>query len=80
MSGLVMAGGYERSSVEMFVPSSGYHCHLPDLPQERYYHTMEGLTVCGGGTSQTSCLSLTNGTWQTSASLLERRYTSHSSN
>ena len=38
---------------------------------------MEGGTVCGGGdytNTTTTCLTLTQDEWQTSASLIERRY------
>merc|ERR1711973_445306 len=75
-----------------FVPSTGQHCQLPDLPGlPRYWHTMEEMTVCGGhgngddygDTSAryhdpTSCLTLKDGTWQTTATLLGARW-GHSS-
>ena len=80
--GLIISGGLPSSSVgklvEVFVPSTGQHCTLPDLPAERYDHTMEGREVCGGTLAtrdtQKSCLTLTaNGTWERATTLLEKR-------
>ena len=63
--------------MEVFVPSTGQHCQLPDLPGDpRYAHTMEEMTVCGGGyndSTTTSCLTLIDGAWQTTTTLLEQR-------
>ena len=53
-SGLLITGGYSDSvgqSVEVYVPSTGQHCQLPDLPDKRYAHTMEKTTICGGSAS-----------------------------
>ena len=36
-------------------------CSLPPLPDDRYFHTQSGLLTCGGDTSPTSCLTLTQG-------------------
>jgi len=79
--GLIISGGYPSGSVgksvEVYVPSSGQHCELPDLPASIYGHTMEDRRICGGGysdTTRTSCLSLTEeGTWNKTATLLEER-------
>ena len=81
--GLIISGGsgYRGSiltdTVEMFVPSTGQHCTLPDL-QTRYSHTMEEMVVCGGEAKykETSieCLTLTRTGWRPKAKrLLERR-------
>ena len=79
-SALIISGpaGSVGNSVEVFVPSTGQHCQLPDLPGDlRYVHTMEEMTVCGGGwgnsSTYTSCLTMIDGTWQTTTTLLERR-------
>ena len=75
----MISGGSPSSSVgksvEVFVPSTGQHCTLPDLPAKRFYHTMEEMVVCGGGDNDTwtSCLSLTDDGWETTTTLLERR-------
>ena len=65
-------------SVEVYVPSTGQHCQLPDLPAGRYDHTMEKMTVCGGygGYGEftwTSCLTLTDAGWEVTTTLLEER-------
>ena len=74
MSGDIYYGG---QSVEVYVPSTGQHCQLPDLPAMRFQHTMLDTLVCGGEPSsdtQTSCLRLTaNGTWERKTTLLEKR-------
>ena len=80
--GLVMSGGYgANTSVEMFIPSTKHSCTLPSLPDERYGHTMSGLTICGGrykSTTSTTCLQLSSGVWSVSHTLQDERY-GHSS-
>ena len=72
--GLIISGGEPvEESVEVFVPSTGQHCTLPDLPVKRERHTMEEMVVCGGGGSETSCLTLTDDGWETTTTLLEGR-------
>jgi len=74
--------GYIPSTGQHYIPSTGQHCQLPDLPGgPRRDHTMEEMTVCGGGYSDsawTSCLTLIDGTWQNTTTMLEPR-TYHSS-
>ena len=81
-SGLIISGGYYSiQSLEVYIPSTGHHCTLTDLPAVRYGHTMEEMLVCGGddqnlsgGSTQTSCLTLTDSNWETTTRpLLERR-------
>merc|ERR1712038_787815 len=66
---LIISGGYPSDSagqsVEVYVPSTGQHCQLADLPARRLGHNMEKMTVCGGGYSDswTSCLTLTDAGW-----------------
>ena len=80
-SGLIISGGGSGSaekSVEVFVPSTGQHCQLADLPAGRRLHTMEGVMLCGGGESDSgtrgSCLNLNaNGAWEITSTLLEDR-------
>ena len=80
ISGLVISGGEPSDSVgqsvEVYVPSTGQHCQLPDLPARRYYHSMEKMVLCGGGSSydtRTSCLTLTDAGWEVTTTLLEER-------
>ena len=77
-SELIISGGSNsNNSVEIYDRSSSQHSLLPDLPGDlRYDHTMEERTVCGGGhtsSTKTSCLTLTNGTWRTTTTLLKQR-------
>ena len=61
-------------SVEVYVPSTGLQCKLPDLPEKRAEHTMEAKTVCGGGKTMTSCRTLTSqGNWKETTNLLKAR-------
>jgi len=74
--GEVYSGYSVGNSVEVYIPSTGQHCQLPDLPGDpRDGHTMEEMTVCGGFVTSTgtSCLTLIDGTWQTTTTLLEWR-------
>ena len=71
-------GGSAGNSVEVFIPSTGQHCHLPDIPGGvREGHTIEGVTLCGGDymstETKTSCLTFIDGTWETSTTLQEER-------
>ena len=84
-SGLLISGGSPTSrvgqSVEVFVPSTGDHCHLQELEDRRYGHsiedTTEGLVACGGGDQDVgtwkSCLSLADGTWKATTMLHKQR-------
>ena len=62
-------------SAEVYVPSTGQHCQLPDLPDNRRRHTLENLVLCGGQLSDTgtSCLTLTGDGWERTTTLLEQR-------
>jgi len=81
---LIISGGQPSdpsdsvsASVEVYVPSTGKHCQLPDLPDRRDRHTLENMMVCGGYRSGTrkSCLTLTDAVWEvTTTTLLEDRY------
>ena len=35
-------------TVEAFLPFTNQHCRLPNLPQPRFAHTMDGFLICGG--------------------------------
>ena len=65
---LVTRSYYSPSNTaELYHPSSGVSCALPQLPDYRYYHTMEssGL-LCGGTATRDTCLqwSPDTGTWE----------------
>ena len=77
MPGIILSGGWGAwTSVEVFVPSTGLSCSLPALPDQRSYHTMDSLLICGGWDSSTAttCLSFTSGQWITSHTLVEERF------
>ena len=65
-------GGY---SAEVYVPSTGQHCQLPDLPDWRHSHTQNGQTVCGGYIfyTRSSCITLTPDGWQRTTTMLKDR-------
>ena len=66
--------GIADHSVEVYVPSTGQQCQLPDLPDMRAEHSMEAKMVCGGVKTLTSCITLTSlGTWKETTNLLKER-------
>ena len=88
--GIIISGGVtgydgpDIASVEVLDPTTGQVCSLPSIPEKRYEHTMENLTICGGGawyspiTTYTTCITFSSGEWVTSHVLGEERY-AHSS-
>ena len=80
-SAIIITGGGSSSSssyrsVEILRENGSYWCSLPDLPDDRHYHTQSGLITCGGRYSDTweSCLSFTDGQWNVSHQLQYNRY------
>jgi len=73
--GIILSGGQDSDSVEVFDPSSGQSCFLPSLPEIIYGHSMHNTLVCGGGGDlQTqTCLALVSGNWVPNHSLVEKR-------
>ena len=79
--GILISGGLGEpdvnTRVEVVVPATGQFCSLPDLPDEkRYYHTMDGLYICGGKVS--NCLHFSDGEWNTFVDM-ENTFEGHSS-
>ena len=80
---IIITGGAGDASkiAEIFFPDDGTSCLLPELPDDRYDHTQDGILLCGGDNiAKKTCITLntTDGTWTTSHDLLKpRRY--HSS-
>ena len=67
VGGILIAGGLGAdTSTEVFLPGTGKTCALADLPDKRYYHTLDtvGTTavLCGGeyGDARISCLEFSN--------------------
>lgn len=87
--GMIISGG---TGAEIFVPSTGQKCRLPNIPikgnitaeniikASRWHHSQEGKMLCGGALPSTmiNCLTLTNGTWVETTKLRDNR-TYHSS-
>ena len=73
---LISGGTGSSTKVEVINPSGNVSCSPPDLPQPRYYHTMNNNIVCGGngGTdTKTSCDQLTTAGWTRSHTLIHSR-------
>ena len=57
-------------------------CSLPNLPEERAYHTQNGLEACGGigldwdytTPTLTSCVRFSGGVWSPSHQMVEQRW------
>ena len=75
---IIITGGVPSyRSVEVLRANGSYWCSLPDLPDDRYYHTQSGLVTCGGGSNsdtKTSCLTFSSGQWRTSHQLQHNRW------
>ena len=66
---VLITGQLYSDTAELYVPSSGVSCSLPQLPNTRYGHTLEnfGLLCGGSGTEvEDTCLqwSPDTGTWE----------------
>ena len=66
---VLITGSFDspHDTAELYQPASGTSCALPQLPDDRYYHTMEssGL-ICGGYDTEDTCLqwSPDTGSWE----------------
>ena len=71
-TGFLITGGYgAKGSVEVFIPSSGSQCSLPNLPKRTYSHIQAGKTLCGG--RDDTCYTWLWGEWQQTPNVLNRR-------
>ena len=64
-------------SAEIFIPWQNSTCELPSLPDKRYRHVQSGKTLCGGSSTERSCIqwSVQEGGWVTlPLNLTEERY------
>ena len=73
---MVSGGGISAyNSVEVLFANGTSYCTLPDVSKYRYYHTQDGLTACGGdGNIRDNCVTLTDGQWTQSHTLLHDRH------
>ena len=55
---VLITGGYEVRSAEIFNPVTKTSCSLPRLPEYRYHHSQNGGLVCGGShpDAKTNCV------------------------
>ena len=63
-------------SAELFNPVTKESCSLPQFPESRYKHTLNGNLMCGGGgghSTHTSCDTWSNGAWTRTHNLREKR-------
>ena len=72
ISGVIITNKY---SAEIYLPSSGTFCTLPNLPDMRVEHTMDNDMACGGGDTPDTCIkfSQATGTWENLLTLNVRR-------
>ena len=72
---MVSGGQNGRSSmVEVLSPTGNVSCRVPQLPDKRYFHTMDNNTICGGGggsVTWTSCMKITPSGWVQTHSLTQ---------
>ena len=64
---VLITGGHNTGvggSVELYVPGSGAACRLPQLPDNREFHSLDSDLLCGGMGTEESCLALATGLWQ----------------
>ena len=77
LSGIVISGGGQALNkwVELFVPSTGYSCLLPSLPDTREDHTMNNMFICGGSDiyARDLCIQFVDGQWTSLSSTKESR-------
>ena len=68
VAAILVVGGYSSltkgsKSVEAITTDGTPLCKLPDLPDHRSDHTIDNNIMCGGSSTQTSCLSYVAGNW-----------------
>ena len=66
LAAILVVGGHpydSQSSVEAITTDGTPLCALPDLPDQRRYHTIDNHIMCGGYKTQTSCLHYVAGKW-----------------
>ena len=72
---VLITGGVNRNTAELFLPSDGTSRTLPSLPETREDHTVDNHILCGGYDTSYSCLqwSPDTGTWEELLTLDVRR-------
>ena len=74
-------GNYAQSrTTEIYNPRTKTSCSLPQLPEDRYYHSQDGDLACGGGrygsSTATTCVKWNpvSGTWNQSHTFKHKRH------
>ena len=72
---IIVSGGNDeaKKSVEVLHGDGTPWCSLPDLPDDRWYHTQTGLLACGGEDTKLSCTKFSGGKWKPSHKLKKER-------
>ena len=77
VTAIIVTGGINEgaeTSVELLHGDGTPWCSLPDLPEDRWYHTQIGLLTCGGShKTGTSCVKFSGGKWKPSHKLKKER-------
>ena len=73
LSVVLITGGAERKSSEIYNPVTKASCSLPQFAEVRSGHTQDGELACGGGVSNCVKWSPASGTWTPSHTLREAR-------
>jgi len=60
---VVTGGRNEKRDVETVRNDGTSDCRIPDLPDERIGHSMDGKIICGGQNTGNSCLKFEDGSW-----------------
>ena len=73
---VLITGGKNLNTEELYLPSSGTSCSLPPLPDTRDYHTADNNILCGGHVTANTCLkwSPDTGSWEELLTLDVGRY------
>ena len=63
---VLITGGRDLNSAELYLPTLGSSCTIPSLPEVRYQHTVDNDILCGGTLTSDSCLqwSPSSGSWE----------------
>ena len=70
---VLITGGSNRKSSEIYNPVTRKSCSLPQFSEERAGHSQDGALTCGGGEKTCVKWSPVSGTWKQSHTLREAR-------
>ena len=83
ISAVLITGGWDYAlhSAEIYHTDRDTPCALPDLPDQRVFHTQDGSLVCGGGYTLRSCRrwNADTGAWDLVTETLTEKRWAHTS-